>query len=899
MKATVIKVGGSSSADAERIKRVVDITMNHYANGDNPVLVPSAMGVIPGSGGIKVTDTLIAVADSVYEGIQIGEPGKFYSDILPLIRRLSDQHQAVERVFGIEGTTANLFAELDERARTGKFDAALPRGGIRDFFAPNGERTIVQIYRELIEQRGVKAIVVDTTLNGGFITDSNFENAALLPGSLGHLIADHYLKVKSMPWNKDSILIYTGYGARDGFGHVTTFGRDGTNTTALALGAAINAGRIIIYSDLQGVLAVDSNYVKGAQTIRQLNYAEILALAERGVKVFQPNSLRVHKVKGRVPPIHMRSTSGGLETLISSETRGHGTMKGIGVLKDIGFREFPVEGVEQYEQLLRTMSQYPGIKVIQSELVTNGDGMFVRAIIATDQSIEEAKIDPQYYRQKLMDEIANSVFGGKEPKGRVRLSNAYFVTVAGSGIGNSRSEMAKLESILAKTDFPPEVAGVRYHLQPIVSEHSIGIVVPRQNGPEVIRRIYQQLKKVNVILHGPGNVGLEFLKRVADSYDALGLSVVGIVDSSSYLTQMCGLSRDELVRAIEEKRNHGNFEGFKTQEVHGRPIQADRYTGQRDFLPVFSRIASNATGDFILVDASASQDTHSDTMLPILIEALRKGMRIVSANKVPYVQMPPISDPDYHGPTLEEFDLLYAGISKGTVFNRATVGANLGAPDTLRDILMQSPSSVTIYMAPSGTLGYVGSKLDAKMLCSEAIRSAIENGFTEPFPYTDFSGQDVFNKAFILGYTVANHFGTDLRVKHRESFLDAANRMNGHSIDMDALRSLKGDAFVQAVTALDPAFEMLAAKAGKKHVLRYVATIQPNKKGVYEIEIGLKPFHEDSLMGSIKGPQNVFLFGVNGGKPRQYFPSGPGAGIDVTVDALFAGVEKFVREFRS
>ena len=52
-------------------------------------------------------------------------------------------------------------------------------------------------------------------------------------------------------------------------------------------------------------------------------------------------------------------------------------------------------------------------------------------------------------------------------------------------------------------------------------------------------------------------------------------------------------------------------------------------------------------------------------------------------------------------------------------------------------------------------------------------------------------------------------------------------------------------------------------------------------------------------MGSIRGPQNIFLYGVNGEKPRQYFPPGPGAGIDVTVDALFAGVEKFVKEFRA
>ena len=500
MDATVVKFGGGSSATPESIDKVVEIIAQSRSQGDTPVVVVSAMGVTRGSKNPKVTDLLLAVSGYVRNG-------ETYS-ALNTVREIQKRHEEIERHYGILGTTGCLFTDLEKLVNANgsiagspitsetAHPARLPWQAVEDLFASYGERLMATDLVAILKRKGIRTVLVDTSVNGGFITDSAYGEASLLPKSLNGEIAASYMRLVSQQENQGAVPIYTGYIARNESGQITTLGRDGSNTTALALGAALRAKKIIMYSDVPGVLAVDDKYVKSPKTISQLSYAEILKLAENGVKVFQPNSLNVLRKRGRLPPIHMRSTYDpeGPETIIINvPSKGHTTVKGMGIVDNMFFRQYPVRSIEQYETILSAAEKYEGITVLRSEFVNDREEMLARLWFRGDSKAAGDYGDDKYFIDSLERHISGQAFGGRTPQGRLRLSYGFLVTAVGEGIGNSSKIVAEFGKVMAETDFPKEVRGLRYRLPVILHRNSIGVVVPWQIAGKVVDDLYHRL----------------------------------------------------------------------------------------------------------------------------------------------------------------------------------------------------------------------------------------------------------------------------------------------------------------------------------------------------------------------------------------------------------------------
>lgn len=119
---------------------------------------------------------------------------------------------------------------------------------------------------------------------------------------------------------KGTIVVIAGFQGVDEENNITTLGRGGSDTSAVALAAALNAERCDIYTDVDGVYTTDPNICAKARRLEKISYDEMLEMAMTGAKVLQPRSVEMAK-KYNVP-VYVKSTftdEGG--TLVTKEDK--------------------------------------------------------------------------------------------------------------------------------------------------------------------------------------------------------------------------------------------------------------------------------------------------------------------------------------------------------------------------------------------------------------------------------------------------------------------------------------------------------------------------------------------------------------------------------------------------
>ncbi len=156
----------------------------------------------------------------------------------------------------------------------------------------------------------------------GVVTDGNFGNAHVLYVNSRNII--DCLEKGITP-------VIAGFQGVSENGELTTLGRGGSDTTASALGVALNAEIIDIFTDVEGIMTADPRIVNNARLLDAISYNEICQLAREGAKVVHPRAIEI-AMQGNVP-LRVRSTwldSPG--TLISNQVYDNG--KGLRMIKD-------------------------------------------------------------------------------------------------------------------------------------------------------------------------------------------------------------------------------------------------------------------------------------------------------------------------------------------------------------------------------------------------------------------------------------------------------------------------------------------------------------------------------------------------------------------------------------
>lgn len=230
MALIVQKYGGTSVGDLERIRNVAGNVARLYAEGNDVVVVLSAMA--------GVTDQLLKLAEQITD-----HPNRRELDVL----------------------------------------------------LATGEQTTVALLAMTLEQMGYPAQSL-LGYQAEILTDHDFGHARIV-----QINAD---RLKSL-LSRRKIVTVAGFQGRDASGNITTLGRGGSDTSAVALAAALKADTCEIYTDVDGVYTTDPNICEKARKLDKISYDEMLEMASLGAKVLQIRSVEFAK-KFSVA-IHVRS----------------------------------------------------------------------------------------------------------------------------------------------------------------------------------------------------------------------------------------------------------------------------------------------------------------------------------------------------------------------------------------------------------------------------------------------------------------------------------------------------------------------------------------------------------------------------------------------------------------
>jgi len=263
----VMKFGGSSVANAERIRSVIDIVKTQLDK--KPVLVLSAMG--------DTTDFLLEAGKGAFQKSEvcIEQIEKLHLDTL---KKLKLPDMAKKEI-------SALFEEL-KRLLSGiaLIREMTPR--TKDFLVSFGERLSVRIAAAYCNSLGIKAAACDAW-DVGFLSDSNFTAAELVKESW-KLIPE-----KINPMLKAGVLpVVTGFIAKDADGNITTLGRGGSDLSATMIAAACNADEAQVWKDVDGILTADPRIVANAKPVEAVSYDEAAELAYFGAQVLHPRAMQ-------------------------------------------------------------------------------------------------------------------------------------------------------------------------------------------------------------------------------------------------------------------------------------------------------------------------------------------------------------------------------------------------------------------------------------------------------------------------------------------------------------------------------------------------------------------------------------------------------------------------------
>ncbi len=220
MALIVQKFGGTSVADADRVRNVASIIADTYRQGNDVVVVVSAQG--------STTDDLIAKA-----------------------------------------------YEINERPAAREMDQLLA----------SGEQVSISLLAMAVEAMGLPVISL-LGWQAGFQTDSVYSSARIKNIKTDRLNAEIA---------KHNIVIVAGFQGINKYDDLTTLGRGGSDTSAVAIAAQLHADRCQIYTDVEGVYTADPRKVKNAIKLKEITYDEMLELATLGAQVLNNRSVEMAK----------------------------------------------------------------------------------------------------------------------------------------------------------------------------------------------------------------------------------------------------------------------------------------------------------------------------------------------------------------------------------------------------------------------------------------------------------------------------------------------------------------------------------------------------------------------------------------------------------------------------
>jgi aspartate kinase len=314
----VMKFGGTSVEDSKAIDRVASIVEGRLEQ--KPVVVVSAMA--------KVTDTLLTMARAAGEGER--------KAALKLCRSLQERHyNTASELLGtalfteFHSELGADFEALDELLRgISAVGEITPR--TYDFVTAFGEMLSSRIVAAAFAARGLKGVHVDS--RDVLVTDHNYMQAIPQYDETNSRLAE---KVKPL-LDAGKVPVMGGFIGASRAGITTTIGRGGSDFSAAIFGAGLNADRIEIWTDVDGILTTDPRICPDAHRLKVISFDEAAELAYFGAKVLHPATV-LPAIQKNIPVYVLNSRNPSCEgTRITTRApQGKNIFKAIAVKKRI------------------------------------------------------------------------------------------------------------------------------------------------------------------------------------------------------------------------------------------------------------------------------------------------------------------------------------------------------------------------------------------------------------------------------------------------------------------------------------------------------------------------------------------------------------------------------------
>ncbi|MBA2873714.1 aspartate kinase [Thermaerobacillus caldiproteolyticus] len=394
MAIIVQKFGGTSVGSIERIQNVANRVVEEAKNGNQVVVVVSAMG--------KTTDELAQLAKQISK-----QPSKREMDML----------------------------------------------------LSTGEQVSIALLAMALHEKGYKAISL-TGWQAGITTEAIHGNARIINIDTAR-IRRHL--------EEEAIVIVAGFQGVTENGEITTLGRGGSDTTAVALAAALQAEKCDIYTDVTGVFTTDPRYVKTARKLQAISYDEMLELANLGAGVLHPRA--VEFAKNYQVPLEVRS----------SMENERGTI----VKEEVSMEQhLIVRGIAFEDQVTRVTVQglASGLHTLPTIFTALANrGINVDIIIQSVTSAETTSVSFSIRTEDLKEtlQVLQSLEGAKVEYE----SNLAKVSIVGSGMISNPGVAAQMFQILAERGIEIKMVST--------SEIKISTVVEEANMVSAVEALHE------------------------------------------------------------------------------------------------------------------------------------------------------------------------------------------------------------------------------------------------------------------------------------------------------------------------------------------------------------------------------------------------------------------------
>lgn len=324
-----------------------------------------------------------------------------------------------------------------------------------------GEIISAVVMTGVLQAADMDAIML-TGGQAGITTDAAFNNARIIKVDAARILS--LLKMGKVP-------VVCGFQGITADGEFTTLGRGGSDTSAAALGAALNAEMVEIYTDVDGIMTADPRIVDDAKILDIISYTEVSHLAHQGAKVIHPRAVEIAMQKN-IPLVVKSTFSDAPGTLITNLTKEGAEVNIV---------------ADRLATGVAYLSQIAQIKIrLDPDDTNNASYKVFRAMADSNISVDLINVHPGQIMFTVIEEVANKALTKLQNQGydAEAVYDCAKVSVVGGGICEVPGVMATFAEALSLNNISI--------LQTVDSHTSISVLIRKADVGVAVKALHER-----------------------------------------------------------------------------------------------------------------------------------------------------------------------------------------------------------------------------------------------------------------------------------------------------------------------------------------------------------------------------------------------------------------------